>query len=212
MLNMKNKQNTKNYSTIDNIFVLQSIIQKYLSRKKGRYYVLFIDFSKAFDTITHALLWYKMQRCGIHGKILVLLRNMYSQLKSCVRTEYGLTDCFKCTIGTRQGCILSLFLFAFYIGELVDMMRDKGCKGVYINKEVPNLLNILYADDIAEGSDTVGRLQFMINVLIEYCRMWSLIVNLCKTIIVGFRRGGKPKRSEKWYFNGKKMDVVSSYI
>ena len=69
---------------------------------------------------------------------------------------------------------------------------------------------ILYADDIAEGSDTVGRLQFMINVLVEYCRMWSLIVNLCKTKIVVFRRG-KLKRSEKWYFNGKKIDVVSSY-
>ena len=69
-----------------------------------------------------------MQRCGIHGKILVLLRNMYSRLKSCVRTEDGLTDYFKCTIGTRQGCILSPFLSAFYIVELVDMMRDKGCK------------------------------------------------------------------------------------
>ena len=31
--------------------------------------------------------------------------NMYSQLKSCVRTEDGLTDYFKRTIGTRQGCI-----------------------------------------------------------------------------------------------------------
>ena len=41
--------------------------------------------------------------------------------------------------------------------------------------------------------------------------MWSLIVNLCKTKIVVFRRGCKLKRSEKWYFNGKKMDVVSSY-
>ena len=66
------------------------------------------------------------------------------------------------------------------------MMRDKCCKGVYINEEVPNLMIILYADDIAEGSDTVGRLQFMINVLVEYCRMWSLIVNLCITKIVVF--------------------------
>ena len=41
--------------------------------------------------------------------------------------------------------------------------------------------------------------------------MWSLIVNLRKTKIVVFRRGGELKRSEKWYFNGKKMDVVSSY-
>ena len=138
-----------------------------------------------------------MQRCDIHRKVLVLLSNMYSQLKSCVRTVDGLNDYFKCTIGTRQGCILSPFLFAFYIGELVDMMKDKGCKGVYISEEVPNLLIILYAVDIAEGSDTVGRLQFMSNVLVQYCRMWSLIVNLCKTKIVVFRRGGKLKRSEK---------------
>ena len=91
------------------------------------------------------------------------------------------------------------------------MMRDKGCKGIYINEEVPNLVIILYAYDTAEGSDTVGRLQFMINVLVEYCRLWSLIVNLCKTKIFVFRRGGKLKRSEKWYFNGMKMNVVSSY-
>ena len=51
---------------------------------------------------------------------------MYSQLKTCVHTKYGLTDYFKCTIGTRQGCILIPFLFAFYIGELVEMMKERG--------------------------------------------------------------------------------------
>ena len=90
------------------------------------------------------------------------------------------------------------------------MRKDRGCEGVYINEEVPNLIIILYADGIV-GGYTVGRLEFMINVLAEYCRLWSLIVNLCKTKIVVFRRGGKLERSEKWYFNGKKMDVVSSY-
>ena len=71
---------------------------------------------------------------------------------------------------------------------------------------------ILYTDDIAEGSDTVGRLQFMINVLVEYCRIWSLNVNLCTVKKVVFQRGGKLKRSEKWYSNGKKTDVVSLQI
>ena len=69
---------------------------------------------------------------------------------------------------------------------------------------------ILYTYAIVEDSCTVGRLQCMTSVLVEYCRMWSLIVHLCKTKIVVFRRGGKLKRSEKWYFNGKKMEVVSS--
>ena len=46
----------KGYSTIDQIFNLQSIVQKYLCKKKGRCYVIFVDFSKAFDTIPHCLL------------------------------------------------------------------------------------------------------------------------------------------------------------
>ena len=43
----------RGYSTIDNIFTLQSIAQKYLSNSGGRFYCLFIDFSKAFDRIQH---------------------------------------------------------------------------------------------------------------------------------------------------------------
>ena len=87
---------------------------------------------------------------------------------------------------------------------MLYMTKDRDCKGIYINEEIPNVSVILYADE------TVCRLQYKINVLDEYRSLWSLIVNLCKTKIVVFRRGGKIKRSEKWYFNGEKMNVVSA--
>ena len=41
----------KGYSTVDNIFVLHSIIQHYLQRKR-KVYVAFVDFKKAFDTVS----------------------------------------------------------------------------------------------------------------------------------------------------------------
>ena len=40
----------KKYSTIDNAFTLMSLGQKYISKKKGRFYCIFIDFVKAFDS------------------------------------------------------------------------------------------------------------------------------------------------------------------
>ena len=99
----------KGYSTIDNIFVLQSLAQKYISKPKGRYYVLFVDFSEAFDKVSHKLLWYKILKYGLSGNILTVLRNMYTQFKSCVSTPVGLTDYFSCGVGTRQGCVLESF-------------------------------------------------------------------------------------------------------
>ena len=46
----------KGHSTVDNIFVLHAIIQKYLSVRRGKFYCLFVDFPKAFDRINHTLL------------------------------------------------------------------------------------------------------------------------------------------------------------
>jgi hypothetical protein len=41
----------KGRRTVDNIFILRTIIDKYLSRKRGKVYWLFIVLQKAFDTI-----------------------------------------------------------------------------------------------------------------------------------------------------------------
>ena len=122
----------KKYSTTDNIFILQSLIQKYCSRKGGRFYTLYVDFSKAFDTIPHALLFYQLMAKGVQGKVFNVLRTMYSTLQSSVRTPEGLTDFFKCERGTRQGCMLSPFLFSLYVGELVTICFKRMTVKVFI--------------------------------------------------------------------------------
>ena len=98
---------------MNNMFTLQSLVQKHISKEKGRYHVLFIDFSKAFDMIPHSLLWYKLIKSGIHGRTLNVLRDMYSKMKACVKTKQGLTEFLNCNIGTRQCYMLSPFLFFF---------------------------------------------------------------------------------------------------
>ena len=84
----------RSYSTIDNAFTLQALVQKYLSKKKGRFYCIFIDFEKAFDCIDHAKLWESLQRKHITGKYMNLLQPVYNKLKSCIRCTEGLTEYF----------------------------------------------------------------------------------------------------------------------
>ena len=56
-------------STVDASFVLNAIIQKYLSEKK-RLYCAFVDLKKAFDSMYLNGLWLKLYKLGIGGKTL----------------------------------------------------------------------------------------------------------------------------------------------
>ena len=106
--------------------------------------------------------------------------------------------------------MLSPFLIALYISELVDMMENEGCQGVYVDEQNPNILMFMYADDTASGTDTVSRMQKVINVLSKYCKKWGLVVSVAKTEIFVFRRGGKIKNNEKWWFDST-PEVVEFY-
>ena len=103
---------------------------------------------------------------------------MYKNLKSCVLTEEGLTDLFETVVGTRQGCRLSPFLFNIYLNELLEECKNNRCEGVFVNEDFPNVMLLLYADDAIQGTDTVGRLQKLLNTLSEYSKKWGLQINM----------------------------------
>ena len=79
------------HSTIDNMFVLYAIIQRYLLKKSGKVYVCFVDFRKAFDTINRSVLWNVLRKSGVGGKMLRILQSMYISVRSCVRCPDNLT-------------------------------------------------------------------------------------------------------------------------
>ena len=94
---------------------------------------MFVDFSKAFDSIPHKHLFYSLLHGNLHGRVITLLRNMYSKMKSGVQTENYLSDDFDCNIGTRQGCQLSPLLFVLYVNELINLVEENNCQGIYVD-------------------------------------------------------------------------------
>jgi hypothetical protein len=199
------------YSTTDNIFVLQCVAQKYLDRKKSKFYCAFIDFSKAFDTVNRTKLWYILIRKGIHGKMINILENMYAQVKSSVRIGKCRTSFFDTLTGLRQGCMLSPWLFTMYINELVSFFKEEGVRGIYLGNDIDELLLLLFADDLTLCDDTVVGLQRKLNLLETFCKKWDLVVSLEKSKIVVFKNGGKLSKHEKWYYAGERVEVVSYY-
>lgn len=200
-----------NYSTVDNMFVLQSLCQKYLRKPKHRFYAAFIDFRKAFDFVNRNKLLYILLSKGVHGKMFRVLKDMYSKVSACVSVGGMKTKIFNTSCGVRQGCMLSPVLFLFFINELVEEMSKCGLRGIFVRDEMNDIMLLLFADDVTLLDDTVIGLQKKLDMLKCYCDKWNLEVNLDKSCIVVFRNGGYLRKTEKWIYDGINMKVVFHY-
>ena len=79
----------KGMGTIDNIFILHSLISHRVNEKK-MLFSAFIDFKKAFDFVVRDVLWYKLIQMGVRGKILNIIQSMYNSIKSRVKFDNSL--------------------------------------------------------------------------------------------------------------------------
>lgn len=200
------------YSTADNIYILYAIVQRYFLRSSGKVYVCFVDYKKAFDTVNRNILWNTLKKNGVGGKMLRLLRNMYQNVRSCVRCPTdNLTDFFQSSLGVRQGCVLSPTLFSFFINELALEIANNGDFGIQLSPSLVQILIMLFADDVFLASYCVKGLQKQIDVLQSFSDKFSMTINLAKTKIVVFRKGGFLSAREKWWYGGEQIETVNSY-
>ena len=80
--------------------------------EKQTLFAAFIDFKKAADFVVRGVLWYKLIQMGVRGKVLNIIRSMYSNIKSRVKFSNIISDEFSGFLGVRRGECLSPFLFS----------------------------------------------------------------------------------------------------
>jgi len=198
------------YSTFDNLFTLYGIIQKYLGRHR-KLYAAYIDFAKAFDSVSREKLWEILKRLGIGGKMLKMLQAMYDRVSARVRCQNGTSEPYQCLRGLKQGCLASPLLFNFLVNELVREVKRKGKHGVQLSPELDDLFILLFADDVVLLSDSPIGLQNQLNVLKSTADDLGLQINLSKTSIVVHRNGGHMSKHEHWHINNQPIEIVNSY-
>ena len=208
------------FSTIDHLFVLKSLADLYLSKRK-RLYCCFVDYKKAFDTINRSTLWSKMLASGISGKLFDIVKNMYEKAKSSVAlTAEKQSDFFTCNIGVRQGENLSPLLFSIYLHDLKSFISQK-CNGLkdienlqkeYLHEEIVTFFKLyilLYADDTVILAENPNDLQASLDEMKKYCDTFDLHINVNKTKILIFSRG-KLRRHHIFNFGEFILDTFIS--
>ena len=104
----------KGRSTTDHIFVLKDVISKYWEFNKT-VYILFVDFSKAYDSIARQKMWSLLNKCKIPQKLINLIKMCVEGSRCKVRVKRDYTDSFEVSTGVRQGDGLSPILFNFFL-------------------------------------------------------------------------------------------------
>ncbi len=196
------------FSTIDQIFILKSLINKYTFRSKKKIFGCFVDFKKAFDSVWHEGLMFKLlSQYQIGGKYYSIIKHMYHSARSCIKLPDGVTDSFPIQKGIKQGDTLSPFLFNLYINDINDILNDRCHSPILGDQKVRCLM---YADDLLILSESQQGLQFAINQLRDYCDHWRLKLNVKKTKVMVFS-SKKHDNKTAFYFGENKLETVEKY-
>ena len=199
------------YSTVDHIFTLYSMIFKQFS-KDQKLYVAFVDYSKCFDTVNKHALFNVLEKNGINGPILESIKSIYENVFACIKNYDEFSEFFECPIGLKQGCILSPRLFTIFISEVSRIINSKCSSGFQFLANLAIIHHLFWADDIILVSDTPQGLQQKLNILEEQSTRLGVKVNLEKTKIIVFRKGGFLSKFEKWFYGGHPVEVVNKYV
>ena len=98
--------------------------------------IISLDAEKAFDKIQHPFMIKVLERLGIRGSYVIIIKVIYSKPTANIKLNGEKLKDIPLKSGTRQGCPLSPYLFNIVLEVLAIAIRQhKEIKGIRIGKD-----------------------------------------------------------------------------
>jgi hypothetical protein len=168
---------------------------------------IYIDLSKAFDTLNHTILITKLRFYGVAENTIKLFESYLQNRKQYVEWDNTKSECEYLTTGVPQGSILGPLLFIIYVNDIINASK------------LYHL--IMYADDTTmytaintkhqtekHINDTLNK---ELNKITEWFKVNKLALNNKKTKYMMFTVHRRPKPEIILQIENKNLDMVEQF-
>ena len=216
-----------NRSTVDMIFCLRQLQEKCIEQDRPLY-IVFVDLTKAFDTVGRTGLWQLLRKYGCPEKFTTMVESLHTGMMANVSAGGDTSESFAVTNGVKQGCVLAPTLFSIFLSAMLEEAFRDMKDGVYIqSRQGADLFNVahfkaktkstlilirelLFADDSALLAHSAEEIQRIINAFSDASKKFGLKINIKKTEVL-YQPNSTRTKEVDIMVDGIKLDSVPEF-
>ena len=170
---------------------------------------IFLDLSKAFDTLNHEILLDKLNYYGVGGVAQQLMKSYLCNRHQFVEIENTQSETLPLTTGVPQGSILGPLLFLIYINDISQ--ASKHFKFIIYADDTNLNTNLELVTKQSRGSDMSTVINLDLKEISDWLACNKLSLNVKKTKYMIFHKPQKRIPSLKLILNDTNIDRVSNF-
>uniref|UniRef100_A0A3Q2YQL5 Reverse transcriptase domain-containing protein n=1 Tax=Hippocampus comes TaxID=109280 RepID=A0A3Q2YQL5_HIPCM len=156
----------------ENLMILDKLIASSRSNKTTLA-IVFIDFAKAFDSISHDHILHALKRRGLDHHIWGLIKNSYESCTTRISCGKIVSDTIQILMGVKQGDPMSPLLFNLSMDPLIQYLEDS-TDGLELKGR--RISTLAFADDLVLVSGSKRGMGNLLATLEKFCRLTGLSV------------------------------------
>uniref|UniRef100_A0A8R1E8T3 Reverse transcriptase domain-containing protein n=2 Tax=Caenorhabditis japonica TaxID=281687 RepID=A0A8R1E8T3_CAEJA len=154
--------------------------------KKENTYSVYIDFRKAFDSVTTPKLIAKLSSYGIGGALIKWLSSFLTGRTQRINVNGSYSTLREVVSGVPQGSVLGPLLFLLFINDIGDNISSH---------------YLLYADDLKVYSPDAHSVQKDLDALSFWCKNWQMEISPSKSQYIVFSHSSRNSKPSDGSFN-----------